>query len=68
MKKLYRSRTDKKIYGICGGLAELFGIDSTIVRLAMVFVGLVTGVFPLVITYLIAAWIIPVKPDDNLIK
>ena len=31
-KKLYRSRTDVKISGVCGGIAEYLGIDSTIVR------------------------------------
>ena len=41
-KKLYRSRTDRKIWGICGGLAEYFDIDSTLLRViavASLFVG-----------------------------
>lgn len=33
-KKLYKSSTDKKIAGVCGGIAEYFNIDSTLVRLA----------------------------------
>ena len=37
MKKLYLSQTDKKIAGVCGGLAEYFGIDSTIVRIIFLF-------------------------------
>ena len=32
-KKLYKSSTDKKIAGVCGGIAEYFNIDSTVVRL-----------------------------------
>ena len=32
-KKLRKSNTDKKIFGVCGGIAEYFGIDSTIVRI-----------------------------------
>lgn len=32
-KKLRKSKTDKKICGVCGGLAEYFGIDSTIIRI-----------------------------------
>ena len=36
-KKLYKSRTDRKIAGVCGGLAEYLDIDPTIVRLAAVF-------------------------------
>ena len=36
-KKLYLSQTDKKILGVCGGLGEYFGMDSTIIRLLWVF-------------------------------
>ena len=35
-KKLYRSKTNKKIFGVCGGLAEYFDIDPTLVRLGWV--------------------------------
>lgn len=37
MKRLTKSTTDKKIFGVCGGIAEYLGIDSTIVRLVWVF-------------------------------
>jgi phage shock protein C len=57
MKKLYRSETDTKLAGICGGLGEEFGIDGNMVRLATVFACAVSGVAPLVITYIVA-WII----------
>ena len=40
-KKFYLSETDKKIGGVCGGLAEYFGIDSLILRL--IFVALIIG-------------------------
>lgn len=59
MKKLYRSTKDKKLAGICGGLGEIFGIDSTIVRLAIVFLCILTLVWPLLVTYVIGWWIIP---------
>ena len=36
-KKIYRTRYDKKIAGVCGGIGEYFNIDSTLVRLAFVF-------------------------------
>ncbi|MCQ6562422.1 PspC domain-containing protein [Paenibacillus mendelii] len=61
MNKLYRSRTDSKLTGLCGGLAAYFGIDSTIVRLAMV----IGGVFSLgtvLMIYIIAAIVIPKEP------
>ena len=35
-KKLYLSDTDKKLFGVCGGLAEYFGIDSTLVRVGYI--------------------------------
>lgn len=66
MKRLYRSETDSKIAGVCGGLGEEFGIDGNIVRLATVFACVVSGIAPLLITY-IAAWIIlpKGKPQDQ---
>ena len=60
-RKLYRSRTDKKICGVCGGLAEYFNIDSTIIRLAWVFAIFFAGVGFL--AYIIAALIIPSQPE-----
>ncbi|MCK8824078.1 PspC domain-containing protein [Fuchsiella alkaliacetigena] len=59
-KKLRRSRDDKKIAGICGGLAEYFGIDSTIVRLfwGLMVISLGTGV----LVYILA-WIIMPKEE-----
>ena len=67
VKKLYRSHTDKKIAGICGGLGEIFSIDSTLIRLGVVFIGLVTVVIPIVIAYIVGWMIIPIGPprDDH---
>jgi phage shock protein C len=62
MKKLYRSQSDKKIAGICAGIAELMDVDPTIVRLVTVLLGCATGVFPFLFGYIIAWWIVPVKP------
>ena len=59
MKKLYLSEKDKKIAGVCGGLGEYFGIDSTLIRLGLVFVALITAVVPAIIVYIIAVLIIP---------
>jgi phage shock protein C len=42
-RKLYRSRTDRTIAGVCGGLAEYFGLDSTVVRLVFVIMFLLGG-------------------------
>jgi phage shock protein C len=54
-KKLYRSQTDKMIAGVCGGIAEYFGIDSTLVRLGWVLFTFAGGSG--ILAYIIA-WII----------
>ena len=64
MQKFYRSRTEKKVAGLCGGLGEMFNVDPTLVRLGVVLVCFVTGVIPVVVTYLIAWWIVPLKPVE----
>ncbi len=60
-KKLYRSNTDKKVAGVCGGIAEYLGIDSTIVRLLLVLAVLFAGVG--ILAYIIAAIVMPNKPN-----
>lgn len=45
-KRLYRSATDRKIFGICGGVAEYFDIDPTIVRLALVLLCFIRPLSP----------------------
>ena len=45
--------------GVCGGLAEAYGADATAVRLLTVIFGVITGIFPVLIIYLIAAIVIP---------
>ena len=64
MKKLYLSDNDKKIAGVCGGIAETYDIDSTLIRLAWVFIGLATAIIPALITYIVAWIIIPQKPQE----
>ncbi len=62
-KKLYRSKTDKKLCGVCGGIAEYFNIDSMIVRLLLVLFCLLGGSG--VLAYIIAALVIPEEPDNS---
>lgn len=62
MKRLYRSREDKMVAGICGGMGEVYEIDPTLIRLGLVFIGLATGIVPLLVAYIIGAIIIPVGP------
>lgn len=59
MKKLYLSKTDKKIAGVCGGIAEYFEIDSVVVRVLFLFILIFTGIVPGIVFYILAALIIP---------
>lgn len=61
-KKLYRSRKDYMIGGVCGGIAEYFDIDSTLVRLLAVLAVFLGGGG--IIAYIIAWIIIPKNPDQ----
>lgn len=67
MKRLYRSETDKKLGGVCGGIAEYLDADPTVVRLLAVAFLLVTGFFPILFTYLAAWWIVPPKSQVTVI-
>ena len=58
-KKLYRSRTKRMLAGVCGGIAEYFNIDETIVRLGVALVTAMTGFIPGVVFYFIAAVVMP---------
>lgn len=56
-KRLYKSQTDKKFCGVCGGIAEFFGIDSTIVRLIWALLIFCAGTG--LLAYIIAALVLP---------
>jgi phage shock protein C len=52
MKRVYRSKTNKKIFGIGGGIGEAYDIDPNIIRIVVVFLCFVTGLLPLIVTYI----------------
>ena len=57
MKKLCLSQTNKKLGGVCGGLAEYFGIDATVIRLIWAIASICFGTG--ILAYIIAAIILP---------
>lgn len=59
-KKLYKSNQNRMIDGVCGGIAEYFGIDPTLIRLGVVLLTCAGGSG--VLAYIIAAVIIPRAP------
>ena len=64
MKRLYRSRDERKIWGVCGGIAEYFEVDPTLVRLIAVLslFFACTGI----IIYIILAIVVPLEPQKAL--
>ena len=64
-KKLYRSKTNRMLVGVCGGVAEYFGIDPTVVRV----IWGVTSIFAFagIIAYVVCAFVIPEKPDGEIV-
>lgn len=70
-RRLYRSKRNRVLLGVCGGIAEYFNIDPVIVRVIAVIL-IIPGVFPAIIAYFILALIIPLEgstsssPRDNI--
>lgn len=60
-KRLTRSRTDKKLLGVCGGIAEYLNLDPTLVRIAFV-IGVITSFGPLILAYFGLAFAMPKEP------
>ena len=61
-KKLMRSSSHRMIAGVCGGLAEYFDLDPTLVRVAYAVLTIVTGIVPGIIAYLALMFIMPRRP------
>jgi len=62
-KKLYKSKENKVIFGVIGGIGEYFDVDPVLLRVVYIIIDVLTGIFPGIIAYLIMAMIIPQKPD-----
>lgn len=58
-RRLTRSRNDRMIGGVCGGIAEYLNMDPTLVRVLVVVIALVTAALPVVVVYLILMAVIP---------
>lgn len=60
-KRLFRSENKKMLGGVCGGLAEYFDLDVSLVRLVFVGIGIISALIPMFIFYVVAWVIIPVE-------
>jgi phage shock protein C len=63
IKRLYRSRTEKKIAGVCGGLAAYLGVDPVIPRLIWVVFALAAGMG--ILAYVICWLVVPQEPSTS---
>jgi phage shock protein C len=60
-RKLYRSRTDRKLAGVCGGLAQYFNLDATLIRVLFVALAVLGGSG--LVIYLVMWIIVPNEPQ-----
>jgi len=65
MRRLYRSRQDRMLFGVCGGLAQYFGVESTLLRI-LVLVAAIFSAGSVLLVYLIAALVIPREPYSGM--
>ena len=63
-RRLTRSSKHKMIAGVCGGLAEYFVLDPTLVRVAYVIVSIISAAFPGILAYIILMFMMP-RPDSS---
>ncbi len=63
MKKLYRSKTERMVSGVCGGIAVYLNVDPTIVRLVWALVSIFSAAVPGVLLYVVCSLIVPEEPD-----
>jgi phage shock protein C len=64
MKKLYKSRDNKVVAGVLGGMGEYFEVDPVLLRVGYIFLMIFTAGVPGVIAYALAAFVIPDKPES----
>ncbi len=63
-KRLTRSAKHKMIAGVCGGLAEYFAMDPTVVRIAYVLISILSAAFPGILAYIVLMFVMP-PPEES---
>lgn len=63
MKHLYKSRTNKMLAGVCGGIAEYFDVDPVLIRIIFVILTIFSGLG--ILAYIIGAIIMPYPPPES---
>ena len=62
MKQIYLSK-DKKFLGVCGGVADYFNIDPTLIRIAVACIALYTAILPALLVYVVISFVFPQQPE-----
>ena len=65
MSRFLRSRQDRKVAGILGGLADRLGWDPALLRLGFIALGVVTGFFPCILGYVVAWLVVDLEPESD---
>ena len=65
VKRLYRSRSERKLVGVCGGIGEYLDVDPTIARVLYLLGTIMTGFFPGIFIYFALALIMPEEPRNH---
>jgi phage shock protein C len=63
VRRFYRSRRERMIAGVCGGLAEYLAMDPTVVRLLYIALSIFSAGFPGILVYIILALVVPPNPE-----
>lgn len=61
-KRLYRSKTDELLGGVCGGIAEYLHLDPSLVRIAYILISILSAAFPGTLVYIILWIVVPKEP------
>ena len=64
MRKLYLSKKNSKIFGVCAGIGETYDIDPLAIRLATVLLFLATAIIPVLVTYILSWLFMPQRPTE----
>ena len=64
MRRLYLSKKNGKIFGLCAGIGETYDIDPTAIRLATIFLFLASAMIPVLVTYIVGWLLVPRKAGE----
>ena len=64
-KRMHRSRSDRKLLGVLGGVADYTSLDPSLIRIVYVLVTILTGFVPGIFLYLVMGFVVPREPKGG---